>query len=68
MLSIEISQTLDVVRQDNITYIRIGDGIMGNAGFGSGQTLLELHGSTGLTATNLGLNLASTNTAQFAFT
>jgi hypothetical protein len=47
--------------------LHLSDGIADNNGFGSGQLLAELRGVTGFTADNIGLNLASANTAQFLF-
>ncbi|WP_226591882.1 hypothetical protein [Microseira wollei] len=46
---------------------REGDGVAGNQGFGAGELLAKLNGTTGFTADNISLNLAANNTAQFLF-
>jgi CSLREA domain-containing protein len=58
---------IDVVSNGSSTFFRLSDGISRNAGFGSGQTLLELRNVSGLSASNIGRNLASGNTAQMRF-
>jgi hypothetical protein len=58
---------IDVVSNGSSTFFRSSDGIAGNAGFGSGQLLLELRNTSGFTSNNIGLNLASGNTAQMLF-
>ncbi len=58
---------IDVVSNGNSTFFRLSDGISGNTGFGSGQTLLELRNVSGLTSNTIGLNLAGGNTAQMLF-
>jgi hypothetical protein len=56
-----------VVSNGSSTFFRLSDGITGNAGFGSGQLLMELRNVSGLRANNIGLYLASGNTAQLLF-
>jgi hypothetical protein len=46
---------------------RLSDRLNGNNGFGTGNVLLTLNGTTGFTADNIGANLASTNKANFLF-
>jgi Ca2+-binding RTX toxin-like protein len=67
LLAFEGIDAIDVVVNGSSTFFRIGDGIEGNAGFGSGQLLAELRGVSGLTAENIGQNLAASNTAQLLF-
>lgn len=67
LLSFEQSAAIDVVVNGSSTFFRLSDGLAGNAGFGSGQLLTELRGVTGFNSANLGLNLATTNKAQFLF-
>lgn len=53
------------------TQIRLGNGIAGDAGFGTGTLLETIKGVTGFTATHLGIggtSVDSSNTAQFLFT
>ena len=47
----------DVITSGNSTLVRIGDGIIGNAGFGTGQSLVTLSGTSGFNSTNANLNL-----------
>jgi D-arabinose 1-dehydrogenase-like Zn-dependent alcohol dehydrogenase len=47
----------DVITSGNSTLVRIGDGIIGNAGFGTGQLLVTLSGTSGFNSTNANLNL-----------
>ncbi|HBE49084.1 MAG TPA: hypothetical protein DDW76_09890, partial [Cyanobacteria bacterium UBA11369] len=58
---------VDVVVNGNSTEFRLGDGLPGNQGFGAGELLVTLKGTTGFTADNISLNLAANNTAQFLF-
>jgi Ca2+-binding RTX toxin-like protein len=66
-LQFEGIDAIDVVSNGSSTFFHSSDGIADNAGFGSGQLLLELRNVSGLTANNIGLNLASGNTAQLLF-
>lgn len=63
--SIDVVQFTDGLGGD--TFLRLGDGITGNVGFGTGQTLVKLEDTAGLTAGNIGLNLDFTNQASFLF-
>ena len=47
----------DVITSGTSTLVRIGDGIAGNAGFGTGQSLVTLSGTSGFNSTNANLNL-----------
>ena len=47
----------DVIASGNSTLVRVGDGIIGNAGFGTGQLLVTLSGTSGFNSTNANLNL-----------
>ncbi|MFN7282376.1 MAG: calcium-binding protein, partial [Dolichospermum sp.] len=47
----------DVITSGTSTLVRIGDGIIGNAGFGTGQLLFTLSGTSGFNSTNANLNL-----------
>ncbi len=47
----------DVITLGNSTLVRAGDGIIGNAGFGTGQLLVTLSGTSGFNSTNASLNL-----------
>lgn len=53
----EIS-AIDVVASGNSTVFRLGDGVAGNAGFGSGAVLVTLNGVTGFTAANISSNIS----------
>ncbi len=66
-LQFEGIAAIDVVSNGCSTFFRLSDGIANNPGFGSGQLLMELRNVSGLTANNIGLNLASGNTAQMLF-
>lgn len=68
LLSFEGISTIDVVSSGSSTSFYLSDGITGNNGFGSGDLLLTLQGTTGFQANNIGLNLAGSNTSQFLFT
>lgn len=67
LLQFEGIEAIDVIVNGNSTFLHLSDGIEGNSGFASGQILAELRGVTEFTKDNLGLNLASGNTAQFLF-
>ncbi len=47
----------DVITLGNSTLVQVGDGIAGNAGFGTGQLLVTLSGKSGFNSTNANLNL-----------
>jgi Ca2+-binding RTX toxin-like protein len=47
----------DVITSGTSTLVRVGDGIGGNAGFGTGQLLVTLSGTSGFNSTNFGDNL-----------
>ncbi|MFM6593469.1 MAG: hypothetical protein ACKPJH_13045, partial [Dolichospermum sp.] len=47
----------DVITSGSSTLVRVGDGITGNAGFGTGQLLVTLSGTSGFNSNNAGLNL-----------
>jgi D-arabinose 1-dehydrogenase-like Zn-dependent alcohol dehydrogenase len=49
--------SFDVITSGNSTLVRAGDGIIGNAGFGTGQLLVTLFGTSGFNSTNASLNL-----------
>ena len=51
----------DVITSGNSTLLRIGDGIIGNPGFGTGQSLMTLSGTSGFNSTNASLNLFGGN-------
>jgi parallel beta-helix repeat protein len=57
-------QNVDVVSKNGNTELRVGDGITGNAGFGTGELLVEIQGTTGFKASDVGINLFGSN---FAF-
>jgi hypothetical protein len=67
LLRFEGIEAIDVVVNGSSTFFRLGDGIEGNAGFSSGQLLVELRGISGFTAETIGQNLAASNTAQLLF-
>jgi Ca2+-binding RTX toxin-like protein len=48
---------IDVVTSGVNTRFAVGDGISGNAGFGTGQLLVTLSGTSGFNSTNFGDNL-----------
>jgi Ca2+-binding RTX toxin-like protein len=52
---------IDVVRSGSNTLLRLSDGITGNSGFGSGQLLVTLAGSTGFTDADVNVNLFGAN-------
>ncbi|MFM6278733.1 MAG: calcium-binding protein, partial [Dolichospermum sp.] len=51
----------DVITSGTSTLVRVGDGIGGNAGFGNGQLLVTLSGTSGFNSTNANLNLFGGN-------
>ncbi|MBS9383573.1 MAG: hypothetical protein HEQ24_04810 [Dolichospermum sp. BR01] len=51
----------DVVTLGANTEVRIGDGIGGNTGFGTGQLLTTLSSTTGLTGADVNVNLFGAN-------
>jgi parallel beta-helix repeat protein len=57
-------QNVDVVSNGGNTEFHVGDGITGNAGFGSGELLVEVQGTTGFNASDIGTSLFGSN---FAF-
>ena len=48
----------DVITSGTSTLVRVGDGIGGNTGFGTGQLLVTLSGTSGFTSTNANINLS----------
>jgi Ca2+-binding RTX toxin-like protein len=67
LLSFHSITDIDVVRLGTNTEFRIGDGIVGNTGFGTGELLITLQGRTGFTASNIADSLASSNMAHLRF-
>jgi hypothetical protein len=67
LLSFSGIADIDVVKLGTNTEFRIGDGISGNTGFGTGELLITLQGRTGFTANNIADSLASSNTTHFGF-
>jgi parallel beta-helix repeat protein len=57
-------QNVDVVSKNGNTELHVGDGITGNAGFGTGELLIEIQGTTGFKASDIGISLFGSN---FAF-
>jgi parallel beta-helix repeat protein len=57
-------QNVDVVSKGGNTEFHVGDAIIGNAGFGTGEILVEVQGTTGFRATDVGISLFGSN---FAF-
>ncbi|MBD2269267.1 DUF4347 domain-containing protein [Anabaena sp. FACHB-1391] len=49
--------SFDVITSGNSTLVRAGDGIIGNPGFGTGQSLMILSDTSGFNSTNASLNL-----------
>ena len=47
----------DVITSGTSTLVRVGDGIGGNTGFGTGQLLVTLSGTSGFTSANANINL-----------
>jgi Ca2+-binding RTX toxin-like protein len=58
---------LDVVTVGSNTEFRAGDGIVANAGFGTGRLLSTLVGTTGFNAGNISVNTSAGNQAVFNF-
>ena len=52
---------IDVVRLGASTQLRVGDGITTNTGFGKGQLLVTLSGTSGFTGANVNDNLFGSN-------
>jgi parallel beta-helix repeat protein len=57
-------QNVDVIINGRNTEFHVGDGITGNAGFGTGDLLLEVQGTAGFKASDIGISLFGSN---FAF-
>ena len=57
-------QNIDVVSKNGNTEFHVGDGITGNAGFGSGDLLVDIQGTAGFKASDVGISLFGSN---FAF-
>lgn len=57
-------QNVDVVSNGRNTEFRVGDGVTGNAGFGTGELLVEVQGTSGFKASDIGISLFGSN---FAF-
>ena len=51
----------DVITSGTSTLVRVGDGIGGNTGFGTGQLLVTLSGTSGFTSANANFNLFGGN-------
>lgn len=58
---------MDVVEVGADTEFRLSDGIADDTDFGTGDLLVKLVGVVGFTAANIGVNVATTNEAQFLF-
>jgi Ca2+-binding RTX toxin-like protein len=67
LLSFSSIADIDVVKLGTNTEVRLGDGITGNAGFGTGDLLITLQGKIGFMASNIADSLASGNTTYFSF-
>ncbi|WP_071189786.1 calcium-binding protein [Trichormus sp. NMC-1] len=52
---------IDVVTSGSNTLLRIGDGTIGNSGFGTGQLLATLSGTSGFNSANFNVNLFGAN-------
>ncbi|OBQ37109.1 MAG: hypothetical protein AN485_10010, partial [Anabaena sp. MDT14b] len=52
---------LDVITSGTSTLVRVGDGIGGNTGFGTGQLLVTLSGTSGFIAADVNINLFGGN-------
>jgi len=50
--------SFDVITLGSSTLVRVSDGIIGNTGFGTGQVLFTLSGTSGFTSDNASLNLS----------
>jgi Ca2+-binding RTX toxin-like protein len=53
--------SFDVITSGTSTLVRVGDGIGSNTGFGTGQLLVTLSGTTGFTSANANINLFGGN-------
>ena len=51
----------DVITSGTSTLVRVGDGIAANTGFGTGQLLVTLSGTSGFTSANANINLFGGN-------
>jgi hypothetical protein len=51
----------DVITSGTSTLVRVGDGIGGNSGFGTGQLLVTLSATSGFTSANANINLFGGN-------
>ncbi len=60
--------SIDVVTLGASTQFRLSDGVTDNTSFGTGNLLVTIAGTVGLTAANIDINVAATNQAQFLFT
>jgi hypothetical protein len=49
--------SFDVITSGTSTLVRVSDGIGGNTGFGTGQLLVTLSGTSGFTSANANINL-----------
>jgi len=49
--------SFDVITSGTSTLVRVGDGIGNNSGFGTGQLLVTLSGTSGFTSANANINL-----------
>jgi Ca2+-binding RTX toxin-like protein len=59
---------IDIQVSGSNTLFKVGDGISGNFGFGTGTLLLTTSATSGFTATDIGVNLFNvTNSAGFFF-
>ncbi|MBD2493598.1 hypothetical protein H6G75_04570 [Nostoc sp. FACHB-280] len=56
---------IDVVKSGTSTQLRIGDGLAGNTGFGTGQLLATISGTSGFISSDVNVNLFGAN---FLFT
>jgi Ca2+-binding RTX toxin-like protein len=53
--------SFDVITSGTSTLVRVGDGIDGNTGFGTGKLLVTLSGTSGFNSANVNLNLFGGN-------
>jgi hypothetical protein len=68
LLSFSGIADIDFVKLVTNTEFRLGGGITGNTGFGSGNLLIALQGTTGFSVLTMSNSLSSSNTSQFWFT
>ncbi|MEM8777483.1 MAG: S8 family serine peptidase [Cyanobacteria bacterium P01_G01_bin.49] len=66
-ISFEGIQFVDVTTVGTNTEFRLGDGMTDNPGFGTGDLLVTMQGTTGFTPANIDINVAFSNEAQFLF-